>query len=51
MDPLLYEPEVPVPALRVAPEAAGGTFVCARAQVSSGQDAPERSGRHGGGLR
>ena len=51
MDPLLCEPRDLVPALRVAPEAAGGTFVCVRAHIRPGQDAPERSGRHGGGLR
>ena len=52
MDPLLLEPEDQVPALRVAPEAAGGTFITrVRAHIPPGQDAPERSGRHGGGLR
>jgi len=51
MDSLLREPEDQVPALRVAPEAAGGTFVCARTRIPAGQDDPERSGRHGGGPR
>lgn len=48
--PLLCEPEGQVPALRVAPEAAGGTFVCARTHIQAGQDVDEHRGRQGGGL-
>jgi len=46
MDSPLREPEIQVPALRVAPEAAGGTFVCARTRIPTGQDDPRR-GRQG----
>jgi hypothetical protein len=49
MDPLLLEPEGQVPALRVAPEAAGGTFHLRPRHHPAGQDDPERSGRTGGG--
>jgi len=51
MSPLLSESDGQVPALRVAPEAAGGTFVCARARVTSGQDGIRGCGRHGGEPR
>ncbi len=51
MDPLLREPEGQVPALRVAPEAAGGTFACARTHIQAGQDGIERRGRQGGDFR
>src|SRR2546430_1111255 len=49
MGPLRHEPEGRVPALLVAPEAAGGTFHLRPRRHPAGQDDPERSGRNGGG--